>query len=511
MTAAVALQENKLAVQLSRALAAEQGFPLRPEQRPPDTDWRIFYLAGGRGSGKTHAGAAWLADAAWNDPDPGDWGIVAPTFADARDKCIEGESGLLRALGTNRAEVEAGRSIKVKQWNRSIGELVLRNGAVVHIDGADDGAPTVQGFNLRGLWATEVGLWRRVKVKRGSRAVPPWQMAWDESIAFAVRKGLARIFCDGTPKKGHPLVKRLMQGEADVVRVMRTADNLANLSRSFLDRVVAKYRGTRLEQQELEGRYLEDVEGALWKAEQIEQDRAAVPTRRIAREHDWEEVVNLDTVVVAVDPSDNESSDPERAAAGLGDESADEVGIMVCAKGPAPIGTDDVLPHGYLMADVSGHYSPVGWPAVVIDAYIDHDADYIVVERNNGGAMAKTLIQQEAERRGLRVRVELVNASRGKTTRAEPVAMLCDQHRIHHVGVFEELEDEQTSWVEGMASPNRMDGFVWGFSELLVGEQPSRLRHRAMQPETPSLVVASAAERGDSYRRRGTGRMRYVR
>jgi phage terminase large subunit-like protein len=494
---------------LLAAVRSESSWRLkaRPEQLLPDGhEWQIAYLCGGRGSGKTRSGAEWLADVAWTE-EPGDWGVVAPTFADARDKCVEGPSGLLAALGTNRAEVEAGRSIKVKTWNRSIGELVLRNGAVIHLDGADDGAPTVQGFNLRGCWCTEVGLWRRVKIRRGSRSIPPWQMAWEESVNFAVRVGNAHIVCDGTPKKGHPLVKRLLAGEADVIRQLRTMDNLQNLSPAFIARVVTKYRGTRLERQELEGVYLEDTEGALWTTEAIDADRAAPPA---SRSTDGAEVPDLHTVVVAVDPSASEDANPDVADAGGGGSRGDEAGIVVCGAGPAPAayrlpdGNEDGLPHGYVLDDRSARYSPTGWANAAIDAYIDHHADYIVYEANQGGAMAATLLRRAAERRGLHVRIKDVHASRGKRTRAEPIAQLYDQHRIHHVEVFEELEDEQTTWVPGMDSPNRMDALVWALTELISDRKPSRMVYQ--EAGAPGLAAAAPAA---EYRRIGSGRMRY--
>ena len=164
----------------------------RPDQLPPDEDWVTLFLSGGRGSGKTWAGAHLLVEEIESDPareteGPGVWAIVAPTFASARDKCIEGESGLLAALNTTAQEVKAGISPTVETWNRSIGELFLRDGTKVMIDGADDGAPTIQGENLRGAWCDEIGLWKK------------WKEAWDEAIGYAVRKGRARRIVTAPP------------------------------------------------------------------------------------------------------------------------------------------------------------------------------------------------------------------------------------------------------------------------------------------------------------------------
>jgi phage terminase large subunit-like protein len=237
----------------------------RPDQLPPEGEWTTLLLRGGRGSGKTWAGAHILAEEIETDPlreseGPGKWAIVAPTYGDARDKCIEGESGMLAALHTTRGEVEAGMSPTVRTWNRSLGELVLHDGTEIVIDGADDGATTIQGENLRGAWADELGLWKQ------------WETAWDESLGYAVRKGRARRIATGTPKRdrqARTLVKRLLADPEVVSRQLRTRDNWENLSATFRATVL-RTAGTELGRQELEGEMLEEAEGALWRREWIE-------------------------------------------------------------------------------------------------------------------------------------------------------------------------------------------------------------------------------------------------
>lgn len=211
----------------------------RPGQLPPEGEWTTLFLRGGRGSGKTWAGARILAEEIESDPlkateGPGKWAIVAPTFADARDKCVEGESGLLAALNTSASEVEAGISPTVAKWNRSLGELVLHDGTIVTIDGADDGATTIQGENLRGCWADEVGLWKR------------WRTAWDESIGYAVRKGRARKIATGTPKRDRParaLVKRLIEDPNVVARQLHTVERLIATEIARLERTAKANEG----------------------------------------------------------------------------------------------------------------------------------------------------------------------------------------------------------------------------------------------------------------------------
>jgi predicted phage terminase large subunit-like protein len=214
----------------------------RPEQLQPDTDWRIWYLMGGRGSGKSRTGAETFCS--WIHEHPaGEWAIVAPTFADARDTCVESaSSGILPILGP-----------AVQNWNRSLGEILLVDGSKIYLDGADDGALRIQGKNLRGAWCDECGLWNQ------------WDRAWNESLAFAVRHAPARIVATGTPKMGHGLVKLLVEDPLIPKSQMRTSDNVQNLNPSAVRELYTKYGGTRLGSQELDGEWLEAIEGDMLK------------------------------------------------------------------------------------------------------------------------------------------------------------------------------------------------------------------------------------------------------
>ena len=412
-----------------RALGDELGLGwwlnARNAQKPPLGDWRTWYVRGGRGSGKTWTGSNTLAELALDTP--GDYGMVAPTFADMRDKCVEGPSGLLAALGTNKAEVRRGASAKVEAWNRSLGELRLRNGSVIHGDGADDGAPTIQGYNLRACWADEVGLWKN------------WKMAWEESIRYAVRLSPARIVATGTPKRGHPLVKALMADESVHKTLLLTMDNAANLDPALLNELVQKYAGTTIGRQELEGEILDDVPGALWRRELIRYRPG--PTTL----HEGKPVPHYAKIVVAIDPA---------VSAG---EDSDETGIVVDG-----LGHDGI---GYTLADLSLKGLPAQWARVAVDAYHAHRADRIVAEANNGGEMVREVIRAVDER----VPVTLVHASRGKQTRAQPIATVYEQGRWFHVEPFPDLEDQQCSYTgaPNESSPDRMDAHVWGASALL--------------------------------------------
>lgn len=399
-----------------------------PGQTPPAGKWRrVWYAQGGRGSGKTRAGAEALAHLILTNA-AGDWGCVGPTFGDARDTMVEHRrSGLLKVLGS-----------AVLDWNRTDGQLFVANGSTVFCDGAVEGAERVQGRELRGAWCDEIGLWRIVRTRKGEAV--GGVKAWQESIEFAVREYPALIVCTGTPKGKKGVVKLLL--EEPPGRVVFTypslADNRRNVEPAVVEDWERRWGGTRLGRQELEGEVLEDVEGALWTWDLIEDHRVEADPERVERR-----------VVVAVDPAASKS------------DTSDETGIVA--------GSTDHSGEGYVLADRSGRYTPREWAERAIGLYRSLAADRIVAEKNNGGEMVESVIRQVDPN----VPVRLVWASRGKQTRAEPIAALYEQGRIHHVGTFPELETEQTSWIPGEPSPNRMDALVWAFTDLITHSAPA--------------------------------------
>ena len=403
----------------------------RPAQRLPTGDWYIWALIGGRGSGKTRAGTEWLADEIAAD-DPGDESaIVAPTFGDARDTCIEGDSGLLKALER--------RGVAVAVWNRSLGELRLASGAVVRIDGADDGGLRLQGHNFRRAFCDELGLWRAGAGER----------AWEESLLPAVRLGDPKIVVATTPKPT-PLMRRLLADPVAVVTRMTTFDNEANLAPSFLAQMRARYEGTRLGRQELWGELVDEVEGALWRRSWLDRDRVGeVP------------YPGLRQVRCALDPADGATE---------GDEQA------ICVAG---IGWDHEL---YVVHSEGLRTTPLEWLKRAINVARQHQAT-IVYEKNFTGQFGITVLEQAMRELGVRVPYKQVTAAQGKRTRAEPVAALYEQGRVHHVGRFEELEEQLATWTGGPGerSPDRLDALVWALWEF-IGYR--------FEPETPGHGVA---------------------
>lgn len=337
-------------------------------------------------------------------------GIVGPTISTTRNLMVDGPSGVIRICPPWFKPV----------YKPSIHKIIWPNGAVVEVFSAEE-PDRLRGANLEFGWAEEIGTWKDAD---------PLDM-----FILCVRVGGdPRILITGTPKPV-PHVKRLLTLPNVVVVRGSTYENVVNLDKAFLSQITGMYEGTRLGRQELYAEILDEVEGALWTPAMIESSRVTQCPR-------------LDRIVVAIDPE-----------AGAG-----ETGIV--ALGVANIGGTR---HGYVLADDTLHGSPDTWAKAAVAAYHRHQADRIVYEKNQGGEMVEhTLRTVDAN-----VPLQDVWASRGKQTRAEPVAALYEQGRVHHVGYFGDLESEMCSWVpgQGMASPNRMDALVWAATEAMLEQQ----------------------------------------
>ena len=210
-------------------------------------------------------------------------------------------------------------------------------------------------------------------------------------------------------------------------------------------------------EQEIEARFIDEVAGALWKQADIEAARL-------------EEAPPLRRIVVAIDPAI--TSDP----------ASDASGIVACGVGRGrPL-------QGYVLSDATGHFSPDGWARRAINLYRELRADSIVAEANQGGEMVRhTLATVDAA-----VPVRLVHASRGKQTRAEPIAALFEQHRVHLVGRLDSLERQLVSWspADDEHSPDALDAMVWGLSELML---------TAQLPEYPAADFLAATNNDLEY------------
>lgn len=260
---------------------------------------------------------------------------------------------------------------------------------------------------------------------------------------FGLRVGKNPQCVVTTTPKPHPWLRKIKAKPGTVVYRGSTYENRDNLAESFFTNIINKYEGTRLGRQEIEAEDLEDAPGALWK-------NAVLDACRVAKGREPEYV----RVAVAVDPSvaDHTSifDDEDTAEAGIVGGGLDDDG------------------HGFLVADRSVKGHPQMWGTAAVNLYHELEADVLVAEVNNGGALVAALIHSIDPN----VNVKMVHASRGKRIRAEPVAARYEQGKCHHVGVFPELELQLTSWVPGARSPDRLDALVWLFTELFEGGAP---------------------------------------
>lgn len=341
-----------------------------------------------------------------------DWhfALVGETAAEVRDVMVEGESGLLATQ---------------KPWN-PCGYEPSKRRVVWPQTGAwattysGDSPDQLRGPNCHGAWVDELAKFRHPI------------LTWD-NLEMVLRAGEHPRAVVSTTPRPIPLLLDLMQAPGTVLRRYSTYANLSNLAPSFIRRILGRYEGTRLGRQELHAEILADVVGALWSRPGLDHTRVhrAPPLARI---------------VVGVDPH----------------ASTGETGIVV-----AGLGQDG---HGYVLDDRTTGGSPATWASQVVAAYHAHRADRAVAEVNNGGDMVIFTIEAVDPT----VATTKVHASRGKQARAEPVAALYEQGRVHHVGLLAALEDELCTWVPGetAASPNRLDALVWAVTALMI-ERPT--------------------------------------
>jgi phage terminase large subunit-like protein len=391
----------------------------RSDQRPPKwtDEWLTWLLAGGRGSGKTRTGSETTHRVTEITPRII---LIAATGPDLRDTMVEGVSGLLATAPPG----------KRPDWEPSKKRLTWPNGCIA------EGVSAEEPDRLRGrqsgfIWADEPGHY------------PLVEEVWSNALLglrVINKRGLAsKVVATSTPKPTR-WMKQLLTDPSTVTHRVSTYANLANLDPTFRKVVVDRYEGTRLGRQELHGELLEDVEGALWNWEMFVY---------------VEEAPHLVRIVVAVDP------------AGSQNRRSDETGVVVLG-----LGADKKV---YILADLTGKYSPNQWAQVAKAAVEDFSADAIVAEKNYGGEMVRATLENS----GTDARIILVESRRGKQIRAEPIVALYEKQRVVHVGKrgdLARLEDEQTSWVPGEGdSPNRVDALVHGTTELVKNVAPAQI------------------------------------
>ena len=399
------------------------GGAARDKQKTPDGAWAAWLILAGRGWGKTRTGAEDVVSYAIRNPDT-ITAVVAPTQGDLRRVCFAGPSGILSVVPDECLWQGRGNA-----YNSSVSELRLNNGSLIQ------GFAAMEPDRLRGpqyhrAWCDELAAWR-------------YPDAWDQ-LQFGLRLGKNPQTVVTTTPRPTVIIKSLLKRAGKDVVVTRgsTFENEDNLASTALATLKERYEGTRLGRQELYAEVLEDVDGALWSRAILEDNRRP----------DYPEMVRI---IVAVDPSATKGA------------TSDEVGMIV-----AGLGKDN---HCYIFEDISGKMSPAETCVRAVNAYKLWGADRIVAEANNGGDWIEMGLRQIAPN----IAYRKLHASRGKQARAEPVAALYEQRRVHHCDTFSIMEDEICSWEPntGMPSPNRLDALVWAVTELMLKGTGMQMLH----------------------------------
>lgn len=385
----------------------------RENQLPPRGNWWGWLVMAGRGFGKNRMGSEWVNNSVRRG-EAARVGLIGRTTSDVRDVMVEGESGILSVAHP------AWRPT----WEPTKRRLTWPNGAIGSTYSAEE-PDLLRGPQHDVLWGDEISTWR-------------FTDAWDNAM-MGLRLGVARWLATMTPKPTLLVRALLKEAEEQPERVRlvtgTTYENFANLSQNYIENVIRKYEGTRLGLQELYARLLTDNPKALFKRAIIDKYRSR-------------DFPALEVIAVALDPSASSTG----AEAGI-----------VCggiAKG-----------HAFVLDDDSLRGKPEEWATAAVRMFYRWKANHMVAEINHGGDMVIATILN-ADRN---IVVKKVTASRGKAVRAEPISLLYEQGKVHHVGTFAELEDQMCTWEPGdRESPDRMDALVWMLTDLMVNTKEKR-------------------------------------
>jgi len=384
----------------------------RPTQLTPQGDWNIWLILAGRGWGKTRTGAADAMLYALRNPEV-QVAVITPTFGDIRRVAFGGVSGILKTLPQGCMLEGRGQG-----YNSSASEIRLFNGSKIFGFSATE-PDRLRGPQFHRAWCDELAAWR-------------YPETFDQ-LMFALRLGDNPQCVITTTPRPTPLIRKLLDRDDVRVTTGSTFENEANLAESTLAMLKEKYEGTTLGRQELYAEVLDNLEGALWNNRMI--DEARLPK---------DSQIEFTKIVVALDPAVTANDD------------SDETGIVVVGK--------DQQNKYYLLDDKSGKYSPDEWGRLSVELYYTWEANLIVAEVNNGGDLVERLIRSI----DTSCRYRSVHASRGKMLRAEPISALYEQGKVHHLGVFPELENQMCTYTgdRPKPSPDRLDALVWGLTEI---------------------------------------------
>jgi phage terminase large subunit-like protein len=418
--------------------------PLEPHQTPPPGLWDLWIAEGGRGSGKTEGAARFYAEHMRTNP--GHRGrIIGPTLGDVVESCLDGHSGLKSIDPEVRVVTQAG-GLHVHWPNGSVALCI--------------GTPTPRDVErLRASGNRHIDWWEE------GAANPQLKAAWEQA-EFGLRLGEHPVSVMSTTPRPFPFYRSLVKAPSTAITRGTIFDN-PHLPAAIKEKLLARYKGTRLGRQELYGELLDDVEGALWTWAMIEAARAL-----------WTPDPSFSRLYVGIDPAVTSGEDADVTGIVAAGRRADGIGAVV----------EDRSIQGV---------RPREWAARAVKLFDDLEADRIVAEVNNGGEMVEDTIRSVRSR----IPYSPVRASRGKQTRAEPISALFEQGRIALAPGLDALCEELTSWVpdSGLPSPGRLDAMVWALSKLKLATQ---------RPASASRPTGSLSGAGGSTTRRSSAMTR---
>lgn len=385
-------------------------FWARPNQLEPPMPWNTWAVFSGRGFGKTRVGAeAVIKRARYGPFFP--IALVGQTKADVRDTMVELFESSIMKVSPPYFMPKLESSKRRVTWPNGM-RAIMYSG-----DEPDQLRGPQHGFG----WLDELSKFQ-------------WPLSTWQNFSLGLRLGPTPQAIITTTPRPIPVIKHLVDDPGVVKTYGSTYENASNLPQTFLDTILKRYEGTRLGAQELHGKLLGDVEGALWSREGLEKCRVF-------------KLPDITRVVVSIDPS----------VGGAMEGGTAETGIVA-----AGLGSDN---HAYVLQDATVPTNkPEAWAQQAVATYHRYGADALVAEVNQGGEMVRYTIHTVDPT----IPVTMVHASRNKQTRAEPVSSLYSQVRVHHLGMFPDLEDELCSWVPGETSPDRLDALVWAITELCL-------------------------------------------
>ena len=385
----------------------------RRKQLQPIEEHFIWLILAGRGWGKTRTGAQDIALYSLRNPNTIS-AVVAPTFGDLRRVCFAGPSGLMSIIPNDCLD----KSYGTNGYSPTLMEIRLFNGSKI-VGYAAINPERLRGPQFHRAWCDELCAWR-------------YPETFDQ-LMFGLRLGENPQCIITTTPKPMTLLKNLLDREDVIITRGNTFENIENLAQSAVQMMQERYEGTTLGRQELYAEVLENIEGALWTNDLIENARLPKDTEK-----------ELTKIVVAIDPAVTNNAN------------SDETGIIVVGK--------DANNEYYVLEDASAKLSADAWGKLAVRCFYEWDADKIIAEVNNGGDLVERLLRTVDPN----VSYRSVQATRGKLVRAEPIAALYEQRRVHHIGTFPELETQMCTYTGErlQPSPDRLDALVWGLTEL---------------------------------------------